>query len=256
MKQKSDKTKTTLRNVRNPAVSPSAGTNGIALLPPAYGIDAIDRGTPDFHPDPASPAAAAVQAKLTVGPANSAFEREADRVAARVMNSGTLDPGQVARNSSGEQKGQAKSIRRLTSSRGLEPNETIQQRLESQKGSGSPLPAKARTFMESRFAADFSGVRLHTGGDAAQLSQELNAQAFTRGKDIFMGAGKYDPASRAGQKLLAHELTHVIQQSAAQPQEKSRGEGALIQRALRFDNTSWKEAKRNQVGQRHGSSRP
>jgi hypothetical protein len=67
--------------------------------------------------------------------------------------------------------------------------------------------------MEPRFGADFGGVRVHTGGEADQLNRQLNAQAFTHGQDIYMGAGKYDPASSDGKKLLAHELTHVVQQN-------------------------------------------
>jgi hypothetical protein len=76
--------------------------------------------------------------------------------------------------------------------------------------------------MESRFGADFSGVRVHTGGEAAALNREVSAQAFTHGRDIFVGEGKYSPTSSDGQRLLAHELTHVIQQNGAEalPQTK------------------------------------
>jgi hypothetical protein len=67
--------------------------------------------------------------------------------------------------------------------------------------------------MEPRFGADFSGVRVHTDGEADQISQDLSARAFTTGSDIYFGQGEYRPSSTGGQELLAHELTHVVQQS-------------------------------------------
>lgn len=66
--------------------------------------------------------------------------------------------------------------------------------------------------MEARFGADFGGVRIHTGDEAAELARDVQAEAMTHGQDIYFGAGKYDPGSGAGQRLLAHELTHTIQQ--------------------------------------------
>lgn len=94
-------------------------------------------------------------------------------------------------------------------------NGGLQQRLQSTKGSGEPLPADTRSTMESSIGADFSGVRIHTGQQAASLSTELGAQAFTHGKDIYFNQGKYDPSGNSGRHLLAHELTHTIQQGAA-----------------------------------------
>jgi hypothetical protein len=97
--------------------------------------------------------------------------------------------------------------------------------VEQRKGSGSELPAVARQKLEPHFGADLSGVRLHTDGEAATLNRELNAQAFTIGNDIFMAEGKYDPTSSEGQGLLAHELTHVGQQTGFGAQNVQR-EGA------------------------------
>ena len=85
--------------------------------------------------------------------------------------------------------------------------------VQQRKGSGSPLPEAPRQQMEGFFGADLSGVRVHTGGEAVSLSRELNAQAFTVGSDIFFNEGKYNPHSSDGQGLLAHELTHVGQQT-------------------------------------------
>lgn len=86
---------------------------------------------------------------------------------------------------------------------------------------GLPLEAAQRSFFESKFSADFSGVRIHTGPAAEAAADRLNARAFTVGADIVFGRGEYRPESTEGQMLLAHELTHVMQQSAA-PSVSSR----------------------------------
>jgi hypothetical protein len=77
------------------------------------------------------------------------------------------------------------------------------------------LPATVRNFMEPRFGTDFSGVRIHTGSQSAQLNRSVSAQAFTLGQDIYLGEGKDDVESSAGKSLLAHELTHVVQQTGS-----------------------------------------
>ena len=86
-------------------------------------------------------------------------------------------------------------------------------RVERLSSQGSPLPDRVRETMERSFGADLGGVRVHTDGDAGRLSRELGADAFTHGRHIAFAPGKYDPDSRAGQWLLAHELTHTIQQT-------------------------------------------
>ena len=79
---------------------------------------------------------------------------------------------------------------------------------------GRPLPASLRAFFEPRFGCDFSGVRIHTDAEAAASARSVRALAYTLGGDISFGPGQYAPASARGRKLLAHELTHVVQQSA------------------------------------------
>ena len=85
--------------------------------------------------------------------------------------------------------------------------------VNASRGLGKPLPPAAREFMEARFGVEFSDVRIHTDARAAQLNQEISARAFTVGHDIFFAAGRFDAQSRAGRELLAHELTHVLQQT-------------------------------------------
>lgn len=89
----------------------------------------------------------------------------------------------------------------------------LESRINSIRGGGQPLRESDRSFMERRFGIDFSGIRVHTDSNAVQMSRELNAQAFTVGRDIYFGAGKYSPSTSSGKRLLAHELTHVVQQS-------------------------------------------
>jgi|GEM_PF-2359042 len=77
---------------------------------------------------------------------------------------------------------------------------------------GQPLDARTRAFMEPRFGYDFSNVRVHTDAKAAESARAVNALAYTAGQDVVFGAGNYFPETTMGKKLLAHELTHVVQQ--------------------------------------------
>src|SRR2546423_11909139 len=83
------------------------------------------------------------------------------------------------------------------------------------RSSGEPLDAAIRTRMEPHFNHDFSGVRVHTDVRAAQSAREVNALAYTVGQDVVFGAGQYAPGTERGSRLLAHELTHVVQQTAS-----------------------------------------
>jgi len=87
--------------------------------------------------------------------------------------------------------------------------------IQSNLSGGAPLPGPVRAFMEPRFKADFGAVRVHTDEKAAALSQQVNARAFTVGQHVFFGKGAYQPDTTEGQELIAHELTHTIQQGAA-----------------------------------------
>ena len=91
----------------------------------------------------------------------------------------------------------------------------LQSDISATKGNGSALPSAARANMESAMGADFSNVKIHTDNKANELSRGLKAQAFTHGNHIYFNSGKYDPQNQKGQHLLAHELTHTIQQGAS-----------------------------------------
>jgi Domain of unknown function (DUF4157) len=83
-----------------------------------------------------------------------------------------------------------------------------------ESGGGEPLDAATRTVMESRFDHDFSGVRVHTDSKASDSAKSVNAHAYTVGTNVVFRSGMYDPQSEGGQRLLAHELTHVVQQES------------------------------------------
>jgi hypothetical protein len=100
--------------------------------------------------------------------------------------------------------------------------------LSRARGGGTPLGAKVRGQMESAMGADFSGVKVHTDNRSDHLNRSIQAKAFTTGNDIFFQQGAYNPSSSAGQALIAHELTHTIQQGAARAQVQRNVDPALI----------------------------
>ena len=87
-------------------------------------------------------------------------------------------------------------------------------KIEDSAGSGNALPGKSLKEMNQAFGKDFSDVKIHHDTEAAELNKELGAQAFTHGKDIYFNDGKYDTENTSGKNLLAHELTHVVQQNS------------------------------------------
>lgn len=96
----------------------------------------------------------------------------------------------------------------------------VEESIQRARGGGQPIDQGVRSRMESSFGTDFSGVRVHTDAKADDLNQTLNASAFTTGQDIFFRQGRYNPGSSKGRELLAHELTHVVQQNKDEIQPK------------------------------------
>jgi hypothetical protein len=92
----------------------------------------------------------------------------------------------------------------------------VERTIQTERGGGAVLDHGVRHQMESSFGADFGGVRVHTDGQADSLNRALSARAFTTGQDIFFRSGAYQPASSSGRELIAHELTHVVQQGGDQ----------------------------------------
>ncbi|WP_440122732.1 eCIS core domain-containing protein [Tenacibaculum sp. Ill] len=112
------------------------------------------------------------------------------------------------------QEKEEKEIQQLQMSGG-DDNSSLESNLSSSKGGGNSLPSGTKNEMESGFGANFSGVRVHNDSNAVQMNKELGSQAFTNGNDIYFNEGKYNPTSESGKHLLAHELTHTIQQGAS-----------------------------------------
>jgi hypothetical protein len=182
-----------------------------------------------------------VQPKLTVGAPGDKYEIEADSMAERVMSMNEPDaPAAIQRSEVGEEDPLQRSplatsitpliqrqseegediqtkpsVQRAGRDGGVQRRSSIENTLASQKGGGSPLDEDVRSFMEPRFGNDFSSVRIHTGSNAVSMNKELHAQAFTHGSDVYFNEGKYNPGSNEGKQLLAHELTHVVQQMGA-----------------------------------------
>jgi len=148
-----------------------------------------------------------LQAELTISSAADECEREADQTAREIMG-GASTPGKSRLHGSDNAV-----LRRtdMSGSGGAEAPGSVHEALGS---SGQPLDPATRSFMESRFEADFSGVRIHTDSRAERSALEINAEAYTVGQDIVFGTGRYAPTTATGGELLAHELAHVVQQGS------------------------------------------
>lgn len=93
------------------------------------------------------------------------------------------------------------------------PDSDLEIQLRSMKGGGKPLPKSTRNLFEKHFGHDFSRIRVHTDASANKMARAINARAFTTGQELFFGPGEFRPMTSGGKRLLAHELTHVVQQS-------------------------------------------
>lgn len=187
-----------------------------------------------------------LQAKLEINQPGDIYEQEADRVADAVMR--MPDPvlqrcscGGMA-NSEGECAGcRAKRLAMLQrqATTGTEPLTAPQIVDEVLNSSGQPLDAETRAFMEPRFGYDFSHVRVHTDGRAAESARAVNALAYTVGQDIVFATGQYALGTGEGKRLMAHELTHVLQQtSGVQPRDKFEQEPEQVTRQLSLEDES------------------
>jgi hypothetical protein len=234
----------------------------------------------------AAPRGLTVQAKMDVGPANDAYEQEADAVASSVMRQISSPVAQRAeedelqakriqreaeedelqtmriqrgpdedelqtmriqrededeiqtqriqrededelqtmriQREAEEDELQTMRIQRVMGEEGFQVGGDVESAINSKRGGGQAMPDAMRSKMEGAFGQDFSGVRVHTDSESDSLNKSIGARAFTTGSDIFFGKGEYQPDSSAGQQLMAHELTHVVQQGASAPKQDER----------------------------------
>lgn len=168
-----------------------------------------------------------VQMKLTVNKVGDKYEQEADKMADKVMRMpAPSETRKIQRQP--EEKIQKKEddkiqkapanedkLQRFSNQTPPDVSAKSQSSIQSKKASGQPLPEEVRGFMEPRFGADFSKVRVHHDAEAGALSNQLSARAFTHENHVFFSNGQYQPGTSEGRQLLAHELTHTVQQGHA-----------------------------------------
>ncbi|MDB5598460.1 MAG: hypothetical protein JWN71_504 [Xanthobacteraceae bacterium] len=179
-----------------------------------------------------------VQPKLTIGAVNDPAEHEADRVADRVMRTpepqiATVAAPRGVQRTCATCEPQANHEDRKSGARLDDTDGELKAKAEPSGGptthvppgfgakfqalqsGGQGLSASERGFFEPRLASHFSGVRVHTGPAAGELARSVQARAFTLGNSVVFGAGQYSPGTDTGRRLMAHELTHVVQQGGA-----------------------------------------
>ncbi|AOY81877.2 MULTISPECIES: DUF4157 domain-containing protein [Moorena] len=188
-----------------------------------------------------------VQAKLTIGEAGDKYELEADRVASEVVDRINAPVSSLStQHQSIQAQGQQEELKRKPMVQlqsiegGMAATPELESSIQQARGSGMPIALSIRKPMEQSFGADFSGVRVHNDAQSDQLNQSIQARAFTTGKDIFFRQGEYNPGSRGGQELIAHELTHVVQQKKEILGSSGR---KIIQRAIAIEAESDNEIK-------------
>ena len=201
---------------------------------------------------------ALIQAKLKIGQPGDKYERQADAVADRVMRMSDTDTMQMQPLEEEEEEALQTKIRMQPLEeqeeetaqpklrmQPLEEEEMMQakaktgggyaspevtNRINSTKGNGRPLSSQTNQFMNKAFGANFSDVKIHTGNHATQMNQVLGARAFTHDNNIYFNDGEYKPKSTNGKRLLAHELTHTIQQKNIL---NKRGSGSIFRETLK-----------------------
>ncbi|MEL6404705.1 MAG: DUF4157 domain-containing protein [Chloroflexota bacterium] len=226
----------------------------VTAKPPSVGSVQRDKASPqesfaDFQARLGVP----VQAKLTVTPAGDKYEQEADAVADQVMQTMRVqrmddedmmmqrvdDEDMMMQRMDDEDMMMQRMDDEDMMMQRMDDEDMMMQRqtdftgggvvggdvegdIQSARGGGQAMPDTLRSPLESAFGTDFSNVRVHTDSDAHALNRSVQAKAFTTGNDIFFSKGTYNPESESGQRLLAHELTHVVQQGASKPSEQKK----------------------------------
>jgi hypothetical protein len=207
----------------NPSLSKNSPLDQIMFLQRTVGNHAVEKLLKS----------GVIQAKLAIGQPGDIYEQEADRVAEEVMRMPDLSKAQRKGVSEYDQ---VPSIQRVcteceeelqrqpmeeeeellqtkeVSGSTLELAPSVESQINSVRGRGQPLPESARALFEPRFGQDFSHVRIHTDSQANESAKSVNALAYTVGTDIVFATGQYTPETESGKKLMAHELTHVVQQ--------------------------------------------
>jgi hypothetical protein len=165
-----------------------------------------------------------IQAKLTVSQPGDQYEQEAERVAASVVRQLNANPGGEQAQANTQAVPPARSLVQRSAISGMPIAPDMEQAVQSARGGGQALSSPLGQQMGAAFGADFGGLHIHTDQRADTLNRALSARAFTTGQDVFFRQGEYQPGSRAGQELLAHELTHVVQQGGQPSVQRALGD--------------------------------
>jgi hypothetical protein len=171
-----------------------------------------------------------IQAKLAIGEPNDKYEKEADDTASKVVQqiNTPIQNQSIQRDALPQgNKLRKKPLQRRENVGGGDASTELESSIQRARGSGQSLDANLQRSMGQVMGADFSGVKVHTDSQSDQLNQSIQAKAFTTGQDVFFRQGAYEPSSRGGQELIAHELTHVVQQN-----------GGAVQRSPQQTTTS------------------
>ncbi len=203
-----------------------------------------------------------IQPKVKIHSANDHFEKEADQVADKIVSNQQVSSSTKITSTSSNNgvqrkysEGNEKSVQTRINNSGspqtlhsgdnsppmpdIHTTHPLTSALTSQSTRGSPLPSSARVHMENRMGADFSKVRIHTGQESHDANTSIGARAFTHGNNIYFANSQFNPDTKSGQHLLAHELTHTIQQGAS---PATAGSVTILQRSAdssdHFNNSS------------------
>ena len=167
------------------------------------------------------------QPKLTINQPNDVYEQEADAMADRVLKKSIQNESRpffspksdsIQRKCSACEKDEEVQLKPISKISGQQSSshsisEPLSQKINSTRGSGHKMDSNTLQAMNNSFGMNFDEVNIHTGNDASQMNAGINARAFTIGRDIYFNQGEYNPNTQFGQWLLAHELTHVVQQN-------------------------------------------
>jgi Domain of unknown function (DUF4157) len=168
-----------------------------------------------------------IQPKLTIGAVGDKYEQEADRVAASVVQRIHSPQNQVIQREEmpeGDEKLQMMPMIQRADrwNGGIAAPLNLESSIDREKGRGQSIPQSLCQPMENAFGADFSGVKVHTDDRSHQLNRSIQSRAFSTGQDIFFRHGEYNPGARQKQELLAHELTHIVQQNGSAVSRRQR----------------------------------
>jgi Domain of unknown function (DUF4157)/Calpain family cysteine protease len=172
-----------------------------------------------------------IQAKMTIQPPGDQYEQEADRVAEQVVQKMQApsapesilgEPLQHQKREEDSNTLRMKALAQHPPIGGMAATQDLESSINRARGGGQPLEAGLQRKLGQAMGADFSRVRVHTDHQADQLNRSIQAKAFTTGQDVFFRQGEYKPESSAGQKVLAHELTHVVQQQSGRVSRKKQ----------------------------------